>query len=154
MDIEARLQRLEAVEAICRLKHRYFNACDLHELNTVRECFAPGPVSIDYEGVGKFTSVDELLACFEVLMQHPHMRHSHHGANPEIRLVDSRHAIGRWALSYFGLDTRTGATLRMGMIYDDEYLDCDGSWRIVSTRTRVILAVPGQAEAPNAEART
>ena len=40
MDFERRLARLEALEAIRLLKHRYLNACDLKEVETVRDCFA------------------------------------------------------------------------------------------------------------------
>lgn len=43
MDFEQRLARLEALEAIRQLKHRYLNACDLKEVEVIRECFTSGP---------------------------------------------------------------------------------------------------------------
>lgn len=66
---------------------------------------------------------------------------SHHGANPEIELLADDHARGRWALSYFNLDAETGATRRLGVMYDDEYRRIDGAWKIVATRSRILAAV-------------
>ena len=43
MTLEQRIARLEALEAIRQLKHRYLNACDLKEVESIRDCFATGP---------------------------------------------------------------------------------------------------------------
>ena len=48
MTLEQRIARLEALEAIRELKHRYLNACDLKDVAAIRDCFAQGPVLIDY----------------------------------------------------------------------------------------------------------
>ncbi|MCM2330955.1 MAG: nuclear transport factor 2 family protein, partial [Pseudomonas sagittaria] len=47
MNLEARIARLEALEAIQRLKHRYLNACDLKQVESIRDCFAEGEILID-----------------------------------------------------------------------------------------------------------
>jgi len=148
-DIEQRLARLEALEAIRQLKARYLNACDLKEVETIRDCFATGPVEIDYEAVGRFEDRDSFVALYASLACQPRVRDSHHGANPEIELLNGgQRARGRWALAYFNLDTETGATRQLGVVYDDEYR-CDGGvWKIVTTRSRILSAVGGQSSLP------
>lgn len=141
MELERRIARLEALEAIRLLKHRYLNACDLKEVETIRDCFATGPIDIDYEAVGRFDDRDRFVALYQSLACHPRVRDSHHGANPEIELLGDDHARGRWALSYFNLDAETGQTRRLGVIYDDEYRRLDGGWKIVATRSRILAAV-------------
>ncbi len=141
MTLEQRIARLEALEAIRQLKHRYLNACDLKEVETIRDCFATGPIVVDFEAVGRFEDRDSFVALYQSLACHSNVRDSHHGANPEIELLGDDHARGRWALSYFNLDAETGATRRLGVMYDDEYRRIDGAWKIVATRSRILVAV-------------
>ena len=49
---------------------------------------------------------------------HVHVIDLHHGANPEIEL-DGEDATGRWALYYFNIDGRTGASQQPGGFYQD-----------------------------------
>lgn len=144
MDFEQRLARLEALEAIRQLKHRYLNACDLKEVEVIRACFASGPITIDYGPLGCFHDRDSFIALYQSLACQPQVRDSHHGANPEIELLDENHAHGRWALSYFNLDAATGMTRRLGVMYDDSYRRINGQWQIVSTRSTILAEVLGQ----------
>ena len=48
MNLEQRLARLEAIEAIRQLKARYFQACDRKDPGAVRECFLPGAIDLRY----------------------------------------------------------------------------------------------------------
>lgn len=144
LNLEQRMARLEALEAIRQLKHRYLNACDLKEVETIRDCFASGPVLIDYEAVGRFEDRDSFVDLYASLACQPQVRDSHHGANPEIELLDDENASGRWALGYFNLDTETGITRRLGVVYDDAYRRIDGVWRIVQTRSRILSVVAGR----------
>jgi len=146
MDLEQRIARLEALEAIRQLKHRYLNACDLKDIEAIRDCFATGPIRIDYEAVGVFEERDPFVALYQSLACHPRVRDSHHGANPEIELLSDDTARGRWSLCYFNLDAETGLTRRLGVIYDDEYRRMDGAWKIVATRSRILAVVSGRDE--------
>jgi len=143
MDFEQRLARLEALEAIRQLKHRYLNACDLKEVEAIRDCFAQGPITIDYGPLGVFHDRDSFIDLYQRLACQPQVRDSHHGANPEIELLDADNARGRWALSYFNLDAHTGQTRRLGVMYDDAYRRIDGQWKIVATRSTILVEVPG-----------
>ncbi|HQZ04150.1 MAG TPA: nuclear transport factor 2 family protein [Thauera sp.] len=146
MDLEQRIARLEALEAIRQLKHRYLNACDLKDIEAIRDCFATGPIRIDYEAVGVFEERDPFVALYQSLACHPRVRDSHHGANPEIELLSDDTARGRWSLCYFNLDAETGLTRRLGVMYDDEYRRMDGAWKIVATRSRILAVVSGRDE--------
>ena len=146
MTLEQRIARLEALEAIRLLKHRYLNACDLKDVEAIRDCFATGPIRIDYEAVGVFEERDPFVALYQSLACHPRVRDSHHGANPEIELLSDDTARGRWSLCYFNLDAETGLTRRLGVMYDDEYRRMDGAWKIVATRSRILAVVSGRDE--------
>ena len=146
MSIEQRLERLESIEAIRQLKHRYLNACDLKEVEVIRDCFASGPIAIDYGPLGCFHDRDSFIALYQSLACQPQVRDSHHGANPEIELTADDTARGRWSLCYFNLDAETGLTRRLGVIYDDEYRCIAGAWKIVATRSRILAVVSGRDE--------
>ncbi len=82
-----RLQRLEDIEAIRRLKARYFNACDRKEVEDIRACFVAGPVHIDYGVVGVFADREGLIKVFVDKGCHPHVVDLHHGQNAEIDIT-------------------------------------------------------------------
>ncbi|SIP98534.1 nuclear transport factor 2 family protein [Marinobacterium stanieri] len=134
MTLEQRIARLEALEAIRQLKHRYLNACDLKEVDSIRDCFAEGEVLIDYGPVGLFTDRDSFVALYQQLACHERVKDLHHGSNPEIELLSENEATGRWGLFYFNLDAETGATLQLGAVYYDRYRRIEGQWKIIETR--------------------
>ncbi|MBM7060331.1 nuclear transport factor 2 family protein [Pseudomonas sp. UL073] len=136
MTLEQRLARLEALEAIRQLKHRYLNACDLKDVAAIRACFAAGDVLIDYGPLGSFSDRDSFVALYQQLACQARVIDLHHGANPELQLLDDEQAEGRWALYYFNLDGESGATRQLGGFYQDRYRRIGGEWRIVATTFR------------------
>ncbi|WP_062267052.1 nuclear transport factor 2 family protein [Endozoicomonas arenosclerae] len=132
MTLEERIQRLEDIEAIRMLKHRYLNACDTKQVKRVRDCFAEGEILIDYGPVGVFKDRDQFAELFRVMACHNHVVDLHHGSNPEIK-IEGDTALARWALFYFNIDARSGATKQLGGIYEDEYQRIEGEWKIVRT---------------------
>jgi hypothetical protein len=145
MNLEQRIARLEAVEAIRELKHRYFNACDLKEVAVIRDCFAEGAIAIDYGPIGSFQDRDSFVALYESLACNERVIDLHHGANPEIELVAEDEAKARWALYYFNLDAETGATRQLGGVYQDRYRRIAGQWKIVATEFRAHSLVESAA---------
>lgn len=136
-DIAGRIARLEAVEAIRQLKARYFHSCDGKNPDAMRDCFAPGPVDIDYGALGRFTDRDALVRLFTELGCHPHIVEMHHGANPDITIIDADHARATWSLHYQQIDTVKQTVTQLGAFYDDEYRRVDGAWKISATRCKV-----------------
>ncbi|CAB3794091.1 Bile acid 7-alpha dehydratase [Paraburkholderia caffeinitolerans] len=141
--LEARLRALEDADAIRSLKARYFACCDMKDPQGMRECFAAGPVRIDYGAIGVFDNRDGLVAVFERLGCHPHIVEMHHGVNPQIEVLDSAHARGTWGLHYQMLDTRERAFTQLGAYYEDEYRKIDGEWKIAATRCVVTSTLVG-----------
>ncbi|MNF40682.1 Bile acid 7-alpha dehydratase [compost metagenome] len=145
MTLEQRIAGLEALEAIRQLKHRYFNACDLKQVEVIRDCFAAGEIVIDYGPIGSFQDRDSFVALYQSMACNERVIDLHHGANPEIELVAEDEAEARWALYYFNLDAETGATRQLGGIYQDRYRCIDGAWKIVETVFRAHLGVESAA---------
>ena len=132
MTLEERIARLEDLEAIKQLKHQYLNACDLKQVERIRDCFADGEILVDYGPIGVFKSRESFLDIFQSMACHDHVIDLHHGGNPEIT-VDGDQAKGIWSLFYFNLDGNTQATRQIGGMYEDEYRRIDGQWKMVKT---------------------
>ena len=136
-DLEARLRRLEAIEAIKQLKSRYLFCCDRKNPAGVRDCFAPGEVTIDYGRIGVYRDREELVKVFSELGCVEHVIDMHHGANPQIEILDDCNARGTWALHYVMINTRDKQLVELGAYYYDDYVKIDGQWKIRNTRCEV-----------------
>ncbi|MDF3935174.1 nuclear transport factor 2 family protein [Pseudomonas citronellolis] len=147
MSLERRIARLEALEAIRLLKHRYLNACDLKDVDAIRACFAGGEVLIDYGPLGVFRDREPFLALYRELACVPRVIDLHHAANPEIELHGEDEARARWALHYQNRDGESGATRQLGGFYQDRYRCVDGQWLIVETVFRGHFEVARTASA-------
>ena len=137
MNVEQRLARLEAIEAIKQLKSRYFHACDTKQPELVRQCFASGEIDLRYGRIGDFTDREQLVAVFSELACHEHIVEMHHGQNPRIEVHDDRRASGRWGLYYHLIDTRQNTVTQLAGFYDDQYVCVDGQWLIYGSEYRV-----------------
>jgi len=140
-DLPHRLQRLEDLEAIRRLKSRYLNACDQQDPESAKECFAEGEVEIDMGHVGVFRSRDEFAALYKAAGCHPHVLDLHHGGNPEIEFVDDTHAKALWSLDYRNINTKDRTVTFVSLLYHDEYAKIRGEWRITKSRSEFRTAL-------------
>ncbi|WP_256582318.1 nuclear transport factor 2 family protein [Pseudomonas sp. MYb185] len=145
LTIEQRLQQLEALEQIRQLKHRYLNACDRKAVEDIRECFALGPIRIDYGELGVFHDRDSFIELYTRLACQPNVIDLHHGSNPEIILESATEARGRWALYYFNLEAQSGITRQLGGLYEDRYRLTEAGWRIVETCSHIHSVVEGRS---------
>lgn len=136
-DLARRVAALEAVEAIKTLKYRYFFNCDQKNPRQVRECFADGPVAIDYGRIGAFDDADAMVAIFEQLACAEHIVEMHHAQNPQIELLGEEHARGTWGLYYFMIDTHRQVCTQLGGYYLDEYVKQNDEWKISATAFHV-----------------
>ena len=133
-DLETRIRKLEDADAIRALKSRYFFSCDRKDPKAVRACFVDGKMVIDYGAVGSFDNADAMVKIFTDVGCHPHMVEMHHGANPQIEVLDETHAKGKWSLHYFLINTQTKTLTQLGGEYEDEYLKQNGVWKIAKTK--------------------
>ncbi len=136
-----RLQRLEDIEAIRRLKARYLNACDSQDPEGASRCFADGKILIDMGHVGRFEHRDQFAALYRAAGCHPHVLDMHHGTNSEIEIIDDTHARALWALEYRNINTQDRTVTFLSSVYHDEYMKVGGEWKISSCRTEFKTAL-------------
>lgn len=140
--LEAKYQRLEAIEAIKQLKARYLNACDRQDPEAVRDCFAEGEVIIDMSYFGYCRSRDEFVdGVFVPRGCHEHILDMHHCGNPEIEILSETQARGTWALNYRNINTQDRTLTLLSAFYHDEYRKLDGRWKITASRTEYRTAL-------------
>lgn len=147
LTMEQRLRRLESIEAIKQLKHRYLRACDDQDPAAVRGCYAEGDIELDFGRVGSFRSRDELVETFSNLACQPHIIEMHHAQNPEIALRDEDHATGCWGLYYFLINTRDQMTTQLAGHYQDSYVRTAEGWRICASTFTVTSTLITSVEA-------
>jgi hypothetical protein len=140
-DLRRRVQRLEDVEAIRRLKARYLNACDSQDPESAKNCFAEGEVLIDMGHVGVFRDREGFAEIYRTFGCQPFVLDMHHGANPEIEFLDEHHAKALWALEYRNFNTEAKTVTFVSLIYHDEYAKQHGQWKIVKTRSEFKTAL-------------
>lgn len=136
-DIAARLGSLEDKEAIRALKARYLRACDLKQVEEVRNSFATGPIRIAYENFPEFDNRDGFVAIYEQMACNGGVYDLHHATNWEIELSGADRATGKWSLNFRTILTVPRQVVRLAVEYDDVYAKRDGRWWIVETVSRV-----------------
>jgi hypothetical protein len=141
-ELRRRVQRLEDLEAIRRVKARYLNACDAQDPERAKDCFASGEVLIDMGHVGVFRDREAFAQLYKAAGCQPFILDMHHGANPEIEFSDDRHARAQWALEYRNINTQDKTVTFISLIYHDEYVkQPDGQWKITSSRSEFKTAL-------------
>jgi hypothetical protein len=143
--------RLEDIELIRRLKHRYFRSIDTRDVEALTEIFRPDASiryiggSYDFQAEGRDNIVGALKAAF-----HNRFASIHAGFCEEINVHTDTAAEGIWYLSDWALDLNTKLETVGSSIYRDKYVKVDGKWQIQhSGYRRVYEQVQTLKELPN-----
>ena len=131
-----RVSRLEDERAIRDLKARYLRACDLKDVDTVRDTLLPEGAIIEYEGFPRFTDREPFVAIYREMGTGPGIFDIHHAANGIVSFVDDDHATAQWSLIYHNINLSAQMLTQLGVEYDDEYVRQDGHWWIAKTQSR------------------
>lgn len=150
LTLEQRLARLEAIEEIRSLKHRYLRACDAKQPDTFRDCFVAEGAVVDYgPQLGRFEDADGIAAVFAVIALKRVdgdfvVFDMHHAVHADIDVLSEVAATGRWTLRFRQVDLRAGTQRVSAIEYEDRYEVEGGRWRIRECRVRVLwtLASP------------
>lgn len=135
---------MEDIEAIKRLKARYFRTLDTKDWDGFRQVFTDDVV-IDTTGSGGelITGADAFLAYLDTALAGTTTVHQGH--MPEIDLTSATTATGIWSLHDIVIWT-SGMRLDGFGHYHETYVKGDDGWRIASsklTRLHADVVVPG-----------
>jgi len=123
---------MDDVEAIKRLKARYFRTMDTKDWSGMREVFAEDVVvDTTQSGGGVITSADAFIAFLRETLDD--VVTVHHGHMPEIELTSPTTATGIWALQDV-LEWPNGVELHGYGHYHETYVKTGDAWRIKSTK--------------------
>ena len=127
MDLEARITRMEDIEAIRQLKARYCEICDDdHNPGDILTLFTVDGIW-EGKGIGRAVGHDEIQALFKTFQQS--MTFTQHMVQNPIIEVDGDTAAGRWY--FFGMFTFTEGQKRwQAARYHEQYQKLAGQWKI------------------------
>jgi hypothetical protein len=132
MDLEARITRLEDIEAIRQLKARYCEICDDdHNQDLIVTIFAEDGIW-EGEGIGRAQGHEEIRALFKGFQGA--ISFSQHMVQNPIIEVDGLSATGRWY--FFGTFTyyKNSQKRWQAARYHEDYQKVDGEWKIKHLR--------------------
>lgn len=135
-ELAKRVARLEDERAIRDLKARYLRACDLKDVDTVRDTLLPKGAIIDFEGFPRFEDREPFVEIYREMGTAPGIFDIHHGANGIVTFVDDNTATARWSLLYHNINLSAQMLTQLGVEYDDRFVRQDGRWWIAETRSR------------------
>ena len=144
------MSQLEEIEAIKRLKYRYFRCLDTKRWAELAECFTPDASAAYDSGKYSFEGRDRIVGFLEAALGRASMITLHHGHHPEIELTSPTTATGTWYLEDQVIDAQRNTTLRGAAFYRDEYVKQDGAWKLLSTGyVRTFEEVQDRSETPS-----
>ena len=152
-DLESRIRALEDIEAIKRLKYRYFRLVDTQRFEALREVFTPDATTsyqdeLSQQGIDAI--IEFLRTSLGTAIKNGRMG-MHLGHHPEIELTSETTATGVWALDDNSMDANTHTARWMGAYYQDRYVKVNGQWKI--KHTGYIFLFHGRWEEPTLTAK-
>jgi len=130
-ELEARIRHMEDIEAIKRLRHKYFRCLDGKLWGEMEDCFAEDVKTSYFNGEFKTNNKAETVQFFSMGLTDTSLA-LHHGHHPEIDLTGDTTATGIWCLYNYLIEQKGNTAQRVGGIYHDEYVKVDGKWKIKS----------------------
>jgi len=130
-ELEARIRLLEDVEAIRRLRNKYFRCLDGRLWEEMAECFTDDVTTSYFNGELNFKGKDSTIQFFEAGLTDA-LVGLHHGHHPEIEITGETTARGTWGLYNYLIDKTNNRGQRIGGMYQDEYVKENGQWKIKS----------------------
>ena len=136
-DLERRIRILEDIEAIKKLKAKYWASVDSHNWEALAECMTEDLV-FENPFFGKMEGRDFVVKVLKRSMRN--VKTCHQGHNPDIEITGEATATGKWSLN----DRVEGPdrTISTGYgIYQDEYVKKNGTWKIKTSILNYIFPV-------------
>jgi bile-acid 7alpha-dehydratase len=132
-ELEARIQRLEDIEAIKRLKAKYFRCLDSKLWDEMAECFTEDATTDYTDGQYRVQGKEKILRFLKAGVGRASFFGFHHGHHPEIEITSDATARGVWSSEYYMIDNDAKKTMHCGSFYYDDFAKADGEWKIRRT---------------------
>jgi hypothetical protein len=136
-ELEEQVRVLSDIEAIRRLKAKYFRCVDQNSWDEMEEVFTEDATA-DYGPDIKLEGRKAVIDFLKKTVGRDTFTTAHHGHNAEIDITGEDTARAKWALQdrliIQGVSTLTGWGY-----YDEEYVKEGGRWRIKSTAISRLL---------------
>lgn len=132
--LESRIRVLEDIEALRKLKARYFRVIDRQQWDDLAGCFSADAV---WESVKRNVRVEgaEAIARFiRSVEEGVQIVNAHQGHNAEIEITGEATAKGTWELFHYREDKTAGQVQESAAFYEDRYAREAGIWKIVHCR--------------------
>ena len=136
-DLAARVAALEDINAIRQLKARYLRACDLKQVDDLRDTLLPQGVRLDYQNFPLFTQREDFIAVYRQMACQGGVYDLHHAGNADIELTGPDEARGRWTLNFRTILLASRSVTQLVVEYDDVYRRQDGRWWIAESVSRI-----------------
>ena len=138
-ELEARIMRIEDIEAIKMLKAKYWCSVDGKKWEQLAACFTADGVAI--YGPNRLEGGPAIIEFFTERSNSgkASVVGIHQGHNPEIVFSDNSTARGTWQLFNYRIDRQENMATRNISYYDDEYARVGDQWLIKSTKTNTIM---------------
>ncbi len=133
--LEARIQALEDLEAIKRLKYQYLRALDTKAWDELAGVLTEDATTEYSDGEYRFQGRDAIIGFLKAtpLADPQGFIGVHQCSQPEIELTSASTARGTWALYNSLIHKSAEQGLRLCAFYHDEYVKQDGAWKIRAT---------------------
>ena len=127
--LEEQCQRLTDIEAIRKLRGRYWRCMRERLFDDLVGCYAEEAV-VNF-GFGIHLQGKEALAkYYNETIAKLHTMIIPQGHNPEIEITGETTATGRWLIDNPQVEASTKTAARLGSTYEEEYLKENGEWKI------------------------
>ena len=137
-DLEKRIRVMEDIEAIKKLKAKYFRCVDKKLWKEMETVLTEDAVADYGMGIELLQGRKEIIEFLKKNLDRDSMISVHQGHNPEIEITSEITAKGVWVLND-RLIIQTIATLNGWRYYEDEYVKVSGEWKKKSTKITNIL---------------
>jgi bile-acid 7alpha-dehydratase len=136
-EIEARVRKLEDIEAIKKLKAKYWRCVDRKLWGEMTEVFTEEAVA-DYGPDIKLKGKQAIVDFLKGSLGADTVITSHVGQRPEIELTGESTATGTWWLNDY-IVMQPNIRRRGYAFYEDEYVKENGKWKKKSTKVTTML---------------
>lgn len=129
-ELEKRIARLEDIEALQRLKYRYWRCLDVKDWPTLRTLFVADATVSYGSGRYEFAGIEAIMKFLtESLSVERGAMTIHHGHHPEIDITGATTAKATWALYNYMYNVKENRAIRIGAYYHDDCIKVGGEWK-------------------------